>query len=128
MSGKVYVVTSGCDSDYGIEAVFSTEAAAKKFISEAFNERKSEDANIEEYELDVPESEWTGHFIRMSKLGEVLDHSPVVMVSKSSWHEQPGFDVKGNLIYSVAGDLERAIKVANEYRTRVLTNGTWGKR
>lgn len=51
---KVYIVTSGCYSDYGIEACFSTKEKAQEYIN---NSKKTKnysyrDIGIEEYELD----------------------------------------------------------------------------
>lgn len=52
---KVYVVTYGEYSDYGIEAVFSTKEKAQEYINIACTERdcwSSTNDCIEEYELD----------------------------------------------------------------------------
>lgn len=51
---KVYIVTSGCYSDYGIEACFTTKEKAQEYIN---NSKKTKDYSysdigIEEYELD----------------------------------------------------------------------------
>lgn len=50
---KVYIVTSGEYSDYGIEACFSTELKAKEFIENGTKTREIwSDSRIEEWELD----------------------------------------------------------------------------
>lgn len=62
---KVFVVTSGCYSDYGINAIFSTRKAAQEYIDKARalhaeddgeycigNVYWAADANIEEWPLD----------------------------------------------------------------------------
>ena len=50
---KVYIVTSGCYSDYTINACFSTKEKAQEYIN---NSKKTQDYSydigIEEYELD----------------------------------------------------------------------------
>ena len=47
----VYVVTTGCYSDYGIEAIFSSKEKAKELLERL--ERAEEDyPNIEEWTLD----------------------------------------------------------------------------
>jgi len=46
---KVYIVTSGSYSDYGIHEVFSTEDEAKKYIDAVGTD---DDWEVEEYEVD----------------------------------------------------------------------------
>lgn len=46
---KVYIVTSGSYSDYGIHEVFSTEEEAKKYIDAVGTD---DDWEVEEYEVD----------------------------------------------------------------------------
>lgn len=50
---KVYIVTSGEYSGYGINRVFSTEEKAKEWI-EVITSMYDGNYNIEPYELDVP--------------------------------------------------------------------------
>lgn len=60
----IYVVTSGCYSDYSIRAIFSTKEKAEKYIAEGIKAEEfsnpAEDtynaANIEEYTLDLNEN------------------------------------------------------------------------
>jgi len=49
---KIYVITSGEYSDYGIEAVFTTEELAKQWIGEDTHKSGYCKYNIEEYDLD----------------------------------------------------------------------------
>ena len=51
--GKVFIVTSGEYSDYGIDRVFSSEEKAKKWI-EVITSMYGGNYNIEQYELDAP--------------------------------------------------------------------------
>lgn len=44
---KIYIVTSGCYSDYHIEAVFTTQDKANDYV-----QQHGTDCDIEEYELD----------------------------------------------------------------------------
>lgn len=53
---KVYVVTSGEYSSYGIDAIFSTRELAQKFIDDS-NYNKYSAVNIEEWELDSAQGE-----------------------------------------------------------------------
>ena len=50
---KVYIVTSGEYSDYGIDSVFSTEEKAKEWI-DVITSMYDGSYNIEPYELDAP--------------------------------------------------------------------------
>ena len=50
---KVYIVTSGEYSDYGIDRVFSTEEKAKEWV-EVITSMYGGNYNIEQYELDAP--------------------------------------------------------------------------
>ena len=51
--GKVFIVTSGEYSDYGIYRVFSSEEKAKGWI-EVITSMYGGNYNIEQYELDAP--------------------------------------------------------------------------
>lgn len=46
---KVFIVTSGCYSDYQIEAVFSTEEKAEEYID---SQKYPDDFQLEEYGID----------------------------------------------------------------------------
>ena len=51
--GKVFIVTSGEYSDYGIDRVFSTEEKAKEWV-DIITSMYGGNYNIEQYELDAP--------------------------------------------------------------------------
>ena len=50
---RVYIVTSGEYSDYGIDRVFSTEEKAKEWV-DVITSMYNGNYNIEQYELDAP--------------------------------------------------------------------------
>ena len=50
---KVFIVTSGEYSDYGIDRVFSTEEKAKEWV-DVITSMYGGDYDIEQYELDAP--------------------------------------------------------------------------
>ena len=50
---KVYIVTSGEYSDYGIDRVFSSEEKAKEWV-DIITSMYGGNYNIEQYELDAP--------------------------------------------------------------------------
>ena len=47
---KIYIVTSGCYSDYGIDKVFSTEEKAISFINTICKDNSYKDYIIEEHD------------------------------------------------------------------------------
>lgn len=49
---KVYIVTRGCYSDYGIECVFSTLEAAEKYCATTYSTGYRDEPRIEEYDLE----------------------------------------------------------------------------
>lgn len=125
---KVYIVTSGVYSDYGIEAVFSSVEKAQAFIDKG--KKKGEygseynDAHIEEYELDRPEEDWCTITVRMGKDGDVKEWY-------FNYNGESGFlcfDINKNLVWGVKTDDEtRAIKVVNEKRIQILAQDLWNK-
>lgn len=54
---KIYVVTSGCYSDYRIEAMFSTREKAQKYIDAAKFDEYNEINGIIEYDVDSATTE-----------------------------------------------------------------------
>ena len=139
---KVYVVTSGEYSDFGIEQIFSTKEKAEEFIriqteyaDRYFNEE------INEYELD-PEIKvpYSGHkfkyfyYISMDKEGNVIDrrksgHLNILEPEKSeeSLYLHNYMSDKGILLTGEinANSMEHAIKIMGEIRTRLLAQNKW---
>ena len=115
---KVYIVTQGAYSDYGIDSVFSNKEQAEKralLIADQYNE----DAYVEEYEID-----------EIVVTGDVIKHYEVIFededypyinrtygkqkpeemnVRKSQWVKN-GYVVSGIR----AEDEETAIKIAQD--------------
>ena len=54
---KIYVVTSGCYSDFHIDAMFSTREKAQKYIDAAKFDDWDEINGITEYDIDVAPTE-----------------------------------------------------------------------
>src|SRR5438309_10228406 len=73
---KVFIVTSGEYSDYGIDAVFSTEELAQKFI-DSFSKSGYRDMEIEEWKLNPFENHLKQgrkpFFLRIDKDGNTSD-------------------------------------------------------
>lgn len=51
---KIYIVTSGSYSDYGINCVFSTKEKADEYVKMKNLSDRWEDYNVEEYDVDKP--------------------------------------------------------------------------
>lgn len=137
MSGKVWLVTSGAYSDYGISGVFSSEKLARDYIDlhEAPN-----DYRIEEYPLDNPGEHlmveirnglraW--HIHMDPKTGDgVGDNSP--SVPWPEWipsaqilpHYRAGSYFDCFDVWCLAYSEQEAIKIANEKRTQWLALST----
>ncbi len=120
---KIYIVTAGTYSDYSILAVFTDEKAANEYITE-YNKaeyKHRDDAVIEEWDTDLPPTEWYYTLVRMTKEGEVLETTTSFGDSDYS-----SFDVNGNFFCKVkTKDVQRAIKVTNEKRAQLIAEDRW---
>ena len=127
---KVYIVTEGVYSDYHIVAVFSDKKLAENFVAKYKGSKRYDEVRIEEYNLDVPPEKWDWIFVRMDREGNVLEYwSEVSTEPLEPNPSKPEFDIEGNLILYVNTDsVEKAVKVANEVRARLLSMDLWGRR
>lgn len=128
---KIYLVTSGTYSDYGIDAVFTTRELAQAFI-DSFEKSFYIEIRIEERILNPKEKEirkgFKAYFVRMTKKGQVKD----CYHSKSSYCFVEGktfsFDIDDNLYCHVfAKDDKHAIKIVNEKRGQLIALDRWGR-
>lgn len=138
---KVFVVTSGRYSDYGINAMFSTRELAESYI-ELFNP-EADFNEIDEWALDDDphlteiKSGRKQYQVDLKKDGEVLE---VVLSDNTNFRniyywffaeyfsETRSFGNTDRMsLYCFATDKTHAIKIANEIRIQILANNTWGK-
>lgn len=128
---KIFVVTSGSYSDYGITAVFSTRKLAEEFIRDF--PRRYDGHGIEEYLLDPklpqPKGNRVGFFVQMS-----IDGACYVS-REEDYHEEfisgeISFtcDTKSMNLYIFADDEQHAIKIANEKRGELIAMDLWGNK
>lgn len=119
MMKTIYIVTSGCYSDYSIDAVFSTKEKAEAYIV-SLNEPKDKygPSQIEEYELDEDGDYLVsgGKYwdVEMDKEGNVVDVKLGRHSAKDGW-----WNCYSQIFYvgSIAArDAEHAVKIANEKR------------
>lgn len=133
---KVFVVTSGEYSDYGIDAIFSTRELAQSFI-DAFKANKWYEMDIEEWDLDPNKTHLKQnrkpYFLRINKKGDVSDLS----LADSSYgfnQDMPEAEISytPNLewmnINCFADDENHAVKIAGEKRSQILAANLWGVR
>lgn len=128
---KVFVVTSGEYSDYGIDSIFSTKELAEKFI-ESFNQTYR-NMSIEEWTLDPSENaiqtNKKAFWLRIDKDGNTRD----LEWCDSAYGfrgETPSLSWTGDKvwlnIYVFANDDKHAVKIANEIRSQVIALNLWG--
>jgi len=133
---KIFIVTSGAYSDYGIDAVFSTEELAQKFI-DSFKQDNYNDMYIEEWPLDPNEQHLKQgrkpFFLKINKKGDVTDIK--IKTSASGFKsDMPTANISFTAndewmnIECFADDDAHAVKIAGEKRTQILANNIWGSR
>lgn len=124
---KVYLVTTGDYSSYGVVAVYSTQEKAQKLVD------LMKDGDIEEYDLDMETGEYTRWMISMSKDGSICwktSKDTVFHPESPSYHlnSVPNSKIKKEkyLLYIVTCKTEeQAIKAANEVRTQLIALNKW---
>lgn len=128
MGKKIYIVTSGCYSDYQIEAVFTTEEKANEYV-----QQHGTDYNIEEYDVDEEvvksEKSWSVEFY-LDKDFNLGNYPPTA--SCASWRNT--IDPKDTCHVSlyagmnamnfkvVTDSLDKAIKIASERLAAIKSN------
>ncbi len=130
----MYVVTSGEHSDYGINAVFSTNELAQMFI-DSFSEKTYYPMSIEEWDLD-PNADLLKYnrkpyFLRVNKEGNVRDlelstssymfgaNIPTCQISYTQ-------DLEWMNVRCFADNDLHAVKIAGEKRAQILAANLWG--
>lgn len=137
---KVFAVNSGCYSDYGIDAIFSTRKLAKEFMAAVPN---SDYNDIAEYEIDPPDASmirrgygiWNVLMLRNGDTERVdkREISPysVGCIGCHVWERTKvpaykGTDIKDVLDSTVwAKTAVAAVKITNEKRVRMIAEGSW---
>ena len=119
---KVYIVTEGEYSDYGIIGVFSTKDKAEKFVEEF-------GGDIEEYGLDILclMKNKKIYSVKMTKEGVATVILEDYCCIEDCINKRYGFDNKNMYFYCFAKDKPHAIKIANEWRTNLIANNQWGE-
>ena len=133
---KIYIVTSGSYSDYGIDAVFTDHEKALEFVR-IFN---GGSYNIEEYESDpkIPPKIREGYWIYKVTLYKNGDLYGIYEYDSEFFYiDSPNFklnepkirktfdeqDVMDIIVQALTE--EGAIKIANEFRTRLIAENSF---
>lgn len=119
---KIYIVTSGEYSDYGIDAVFSTKEKADEYI-----QQHGTDYHIEEYDLDEEVIKYTRLWRIEFNISDGMFHEACVrdykqeVVRDTCNVEQY---LQGTYInfYVDADTMDKAVKIASERFTAVKAN------
>jgi len=128
---KIYIVTSGCYSDYRINHVFSTRELADRWIGE----RAGEDYSAEEYEIDpivdFTENIKTSIGVDMNKDGSVRnirDDGYGAYYKEARvrlWLDYRDTPTPYLETVILTRDRESAIKTTNDIRIRLLALDRW---
>ena len=122
-----YVVTCGDYSDYRIVGVFSSKALAQTHI-DAFD-NSYDGCKIEEYPIDATE-EW-GYIttIYMKRNGNSSGGHTERQHRPCASHKLVSVSLCGKKKYLesrvLTDSMERAVKVTNEHRVRLIASGQW---
>ena len=132
---KVFVLTTGSYSDYGIHSIYSEEELAKteleknnKLIEEGFSGEEFND--IEEFELNVVSLEpRKGFWVRMDEQGNTIMIYKKIITSDTD-KEITLYGYNGSLCmqgYIVADTQIEAVKIMNEKRFMAVATGEFEK-
>ena len=129
-ANKIYIVTSGCYSDYHIEAVFTTQDKANDYV-----QQNGTDYNIEEYELDKEvfkvEKLWRVEFTLNKDYGYDKRSSVAASALSNDTSYKYYEDTCGISQYTTwyvvsfyvsADSMDRAIKIASERFAAIKSN------
>ena len=123
---KVYMVTDGSYSDYRVLGIYSTKAKAEK-AKVLFNA----DNDIDPIEMDatpeVPPGmlRWVVEIDRNGNVHVVSRENCDYPMDRASVWKPFDSDVTYLRAALWAKDEEHAVKVANEWRTRIVANNLW---
>ena len=135
---QIFAVCSGLYSDWGIDAMFSTQEFAEEYIK--FNENVVPDKqSITIYEIDpefTQEKEDLGFKIFMDKQGNTYNdllanefRTFEAGKIKGTWtysdEEEINFDREILVFHIITKTHEQAIKIANEKRLQIIAGNQW---
>lgn len=123
---KIYIVTSGEYSDYGINAVFSTMKKAQEF-----RQQHGTDFSIEIFDIDEETKKETKIWIVEMRFDnfKVSECTPLLRVDRWGYHMKDTFEYYLNWenkelirLFIEADCMDRAIKIASERIAQIKAN------
>lgn len=130
---RVFVVTSGEYSDYGIEAIYTDRALAEAYIKGRKEEYSPPE--IEEWRLDVGAEflnmGYHSYRVRMDRDGNSPEFGRGVVLNCPETNDSISLDTDNYfwpqeaLFHVWAKSPEHAVKIANEHRVQMIANGEW---
>jgi hypothetical protein len=121
---KVYIITTGCYSDYSIRAVFTTKEKAE----EVFDLYSDTGKYIEEWDADLEQIEHPVgcklYYVCIEGGGEARAYQSESFNSAGS-NRYNGAKYNSRTLYLWAESEEHAIKIANEDRLMRIASGTF---
>ena len=130
---KVFIVTSGCYSDYGISSVYSTREAAEKAIGDD-KDNDGYGSRIEEYVLDPDDRHREGYksyVVTMLRDGttEEIEEDDFFygQTSCEIWERSKCTNPKADClsVQVAVRRKEHAVKIANEKRAALIATNQW---
>lgn len=133
MRKEIYLVSSGCYSDYGVIAVFEKKDDAQLFIDKFQTKDSYDDMEIETRDLNpfIPELKkgLKSYRVRIKKDGGIAECDLNSGMPSCGIRCEFFFDIKSNLVVDcMAADNEHAIKIANERRSAAIAVNRWGRK
>lgn len=122
---KVYVVTEGAYSDYGIHSIWSNKKEADD-MAKILSHSEYNSTRVEEWEIDKPCLEKMGFTVRIDlESGELTIpedkwdiKNPYLCVITKPGHGY--YDFKQKIIYAEHFSVEQALKSARDFRIQEL--------
>jgi hypothetical protein len=131
---KIWIVSSGQYSDYGIVAVFSTKEKANKFTRLSNEFDSYDEYRVEEFPLDEKVARYFTYRVEIGEDGSWSHYQPIDLnqtKTPSDWHWSVPSYTTGEitlmgLVVVYGRQEQRAIKIANDKRTRIRALNLWG--
>lgn len=125
MEKKIYIVTSGEYSDYGIERVFSTKEKANEFVQQHGTDYRIEEYVVDE-EIKKEHKLWLIAFdIKNNKLRSAVSHATNDFNIKfiDTCKRQDSVGNVSSIFFGLKADtMDRAIKIAKERYFSIKSN------
>jgi len=144
MGKKIWVIESGCYSDYSVDGVFSTKENAEKMLAAWKGDYDYCEMSISEWEMDPHLDEMKSglivYYVQMDYDGTTkkinAEEAPPTYcgvgfgvwsrTKAPAWKGRPITDMVTGYVW--ANDEKHAIKIANEFRTRAIANNEMHRR